>query len=131
MPATVTLNAPDEPPSEGMPGLEAKRPVDLVHLARSTLGDRGLEREVLALFARQATILLGRMAEGDAATVAGLAHTLKGSARGIGAWRVAAAAESAEAAAGRDRAAIDAALAVLSQHVVEAEKFIADLLRTY
>ena len=65
------------------------------------------------------------------ATVAGLAHTLKGSARGVGAWRVAAAAESAEAAAGHDRATIDAALAVLSQHVVEAEKFIADLLRTY
>jgi hypothetical protein len=29
------------------------RPIDLVHLARATLGDRSLEREVLQLFDRQ------------------------------------------------------------------------------
>src|SRR5437588_4718950 len=38
-----------------------ERPIDLVHLARMTLGDRGLEREVLQLFDRQATMLVARM----------------------------------------------------------------------
>ena len=40
-----------------------ERPIDLVHLSRMTLGDRGLEREVLALFDRQATVLAA--GEGD------------------------------------------------------------------
>ena len=37
------------------------RPIDLVHLARTTLGDRSLEREVLQLFDRQSTLLIARM----------------------------------------------------------------------
>ncbi len=37
------------------------RPIDLVHLARTTLGDRALEREVLQLFDRQSSILIARM----------------------------------------------------------------------
>jgi HPt (histidine-containing phosphotransfer) domain-containing protein len=73
------------------------RPIDLVHLARMTLGDRALEREVLALFERQATLLIARMRQATPEGVATLAHTLKGSARGIGAWRVARAAETLEA----------------------------------
>jgi HPt (histidine-containing phosphotransfer) domain-containing protein len=63
-----------------------------------TLGDHSLEREVLALFDRQAEMLIGRMAGNEPAAVAALAHTLKGSARGIGAWGVASAAEAVETA---------------------------------
>jgi HPt (histidine-containing phosphotransfer) domain-containing protein len=74
--------------------------VDRAHLARMTMGDQRLEAEVLALFDRQATLLLARMAGAAPAAVAALAHTLKGSARGIGMWRVAAAAEAVEQAAG-------------------------------
>ena len=42
-----------------MPGGETcakarARPVDLVHLARQTMGDRALEQEVLGLFVQQA-----------------------------------------------------------------------------
>src|SRR5262245_2696862 len=76
------------------------RAIDLVHLARTTLGDRGLEREVLQLFDRQSTLLIARMRSATPAGVATLAHTLKGSARGIGAWRVARAAEALERAGG-------------------------------
>ena len=61
-----------------------------------TLGERSLEREVLQLFDRQSTLLLARMRAADAGGVGALAHTLKGSARGIGAWRVARAAEAVE-----------------------------------
>src|ERR1700676_5316081 len=88
------------------------RPIDLVHLARMTLGDRSLEREVLQLFDRQVTMLIARVREGSRGAVAALAHALKGSARGIGAGRVAGAAEAVElaSAAGGDgelRLAVD------------------------
>jgi HPt (histidine-containing phosphotransfer) domain-containing protein len=64
-------------------------PIDIAHLERMTLGDETLQREVLAMFSAQSVGLIGRLA---------LAHTLKGSARAIGAFRVADAAESLEAA---------------------------------
>src|SRR5205823_10274111 len=79
--------------------LSGERPIDLVHLARMTLGDRGLEREVLQLFDRQAGMLMVRMQQAGRASVCAAAHTLKGSARGIGAWHVARAAEAVELAA--------------------------------
>jgi HPt (histidine-containing phosphotransfer) domain-containing protein len=72
--------------------------IDETHLERMTLGDRRLEREVLELFVRQTTIMLGRIVGADPALAAASAHTLKGSARGIGAWRVARAAELVEIA---------------------------------
>ena len=55
------------------------------HLARMTFDDRSLEREVLQLFERQAELLMERMRESEPAAIATLAHTLKGSAVGIGA----------------------------------------------
>ncbi len=90
--------------------------IDENHLRRMTLGDRSLEREVLEIFARQITLMLRRIAASDPALAAAAAHTLKGSARGIGAWRVALAAERLEeAAAGQQRHAnvMDAAIAEL------------------
>jgi len=72
-------------------------PIDIEHLTRMTLGDASLEREVLAMFSAQAVGLVGRLADLPADTGA-LAHKLKGSARAIGAFRVAAAAGSLEAA---------------------------------
>lgn len=77
--------------------------IDEDHLGRMTLGDRRLEREVLELFLRQTTILLSRIAGAEPPLAAAAAHTLKGSARGIGAWRVARAAELLEQAAGHER----------------------------
>ncbi len=71
-------------------------PIDIEHLGRMTLGDEGLEREVLAMFSGQAVRLLGALALLPSDSEA-LAHTLKGSARAIGAFRVANAAEGMEA----------------------------------
>ena len=76
--------------------------LDETHLDRMTLGDRRLEREVLELFLRQTTIMLDRIVNAPPPLAAAAAHTLKGSARGIGAWRVARAAELLEQAAGED-----------------------------
>lgn len=76
--------------------------LDLAHLTRMTLGNRGLEAEVLQLFLQQAPRLAERFRAGGSEAIAALAHTLKGSARGIGAWQLAAAAERVERAAGDD-----------------------------
>ena len=109
------------------PLVPSEQPIDLTHLFRMTLGDHSLEREVLALFERQADMLIGRMPGLEAAGVAALAHTLKGSARGIGAWQVARAAEEVErsAAAGTDLAHAIDGLAAAARDV---RAIIADLL---
>ena len=104
------------------------RPIDLVHLARTTLGDRGLEREVLQLFERQSTLLIARMRSAEPAGIVTLAHTLKGSARGIGAWRVARAAEVLERAGSSDPDAVAEALDHLAAATSEARSVIAELL---
>jgi len=106
------------------------RPIDLAHLARMTLGDLSLEREVLQLFERQAGMLLGRVRGGSPPAIAAIAHTLKGSARGIGAKRVASAAEAVEAASSAgDEAMLDDAIARLREAADEARAVIAELLR--
>jgi HPt (histidine-containing phosphotransfer) domain-containing protein len=102
--------------------------IDEDHLGRMTLGDRKLEREVLEIFVRQTVIMLERIAAAEPALAAATAHTLNGSARGIGAWRVARAAERLELAAGvKDAggAEFDAAVEELKAATVEASAAIA------
>lgn len=70
-------------------GSSAARPVDLVHLARQTMGDRELEREVLGLFVQQALSARDEIAGADEKRRLLLAHGLKGSARAVGAFSVA------------------------------------------
>ena len=100
--------------------------IDETHLERMTLGDRRLEREVLELFVRQTTIILGRIVGADPAMAAASAHTLKGSARGIGAWRVARAAELVESAVAGEggAAAMDEAVTELKSASLEASAAI-------
>jgi HPt (histidine-containing phosphotransfer) domain-containing protein len=102
--------------------------IDREHLARVTYGNSELEQELLRLFNRQAEILVARMQAGDPSAVAALAHTLKGSACGIGAGAVAQAAEEAERAAAASPAQLGAALARLAQAVAQARRQIATLL---
>src|SRR5262249_30749951 len=105
------------------------QPIDRTHLFRMTLGDHALECEVLRLFCQQADILLERMGQIDPAGIAALAHTLQGSARGIGAWSVARAAEVVEAAANASVAELPSAMTTLAAATSEARRAIADLLR--
>jgi HPt (histidine-containing phosphotransfer) domain-containing protein len=74
--------------------------LDLDHLVRMTLGDHALEREVLEIFVRQSAMMLGCIVDAGPVRLAEVAHTMSGSARGIGAWRVARAAERLERASG-------------------------------
>jgi HPt (histidine-containing phosphotransfer) domain-containing protein len=105
--------------------------IDTEHLSRMTLGELSLQREVLALFDRQADMLLPRIRQGAPATAAASAHTLKGSAVGIGAFKVARAVEEVEQAQGleiRDTA-ITAAVDTLAAVLDEAKAEIARLLQ--
>jgi HPt (histidine-containing phosphotransfer) domain-containing protein len=73
------------------------RPVDLDHLRRYTFGDRDLEAEILGLFADQLPITIGALNAAASMKEWGIAaHTLKGSARAVGAWSLATLAETAE-----------------------------------
>lgn len=93
--------------------------IDVGHLNRQTMGDRSLEREVLELFRRQSRILLFRLeALTNPVDRADVAHTLKGSARGVGAARVAFAAEELERAA-KSGEPTGKALAELAESVAE------------
>jgi Hpt domain len=112
------------------PLVPAEPTIDQTHLARMTLGERSLEREVLQLFDRQSGMLLSRMAGAEPKIVAALAHTLTGSARGIGAWKVAEAGEAVERLAMQcDPKTLTGAVAELSTAVSEAQAAIAELLR--
>ena len=103
--------------------------LDRTHLGRMTFGDRNLEREVLQLFNRQAELLIGRMRASAPSVVATLAHTLKGSAVGIGAGRVARAAEGAELSASLAPAECGNAIDQLAQAIDEVRAEIDAILR--
>lgn len=79
-------------------GCSNELPVDLDHLRRYTLGDKALEDEVLGLFLAQLPETIAALR--SAATERDwkmAAHTLKGSSRAVGAWRIARLAQQAEA----------------------------------
>jgi HPt (histidine-containing phosphotransfer) domain-containing protein len=93
-------------------------PIDFDHLRRMTLGDVAIEQEVLTMFSAQSAKLLRSLAAMPADASA-LAHTLKGSARAIGATAVADAAARLETviARGGDPSG---ALADLDEAIAEA-----------
>ena len=74
---------------------KAMSAIDTTHLDKQTMGDKDLARSILQIFADQLSLKLGTLEPGSA-DFAEQAHSLKGSARGVGAWDVAAAAESLE-----------------------------------
>jgi HPt (histidine-containing phosphotransfer) domain-containing protein len=85
------------------PTAEPQTPlIDLVHLSRQTLGDVALENELLRLFVVQAQQYAAWLeavgAPGEALKRADLTHRLKGSARAVGAFPLARAAEAYEEA---------------------------------
>jgi len=107
----------------------AEPALDLEHLRRFTLGDLGLELEILELFIKQAPITLRALQTAAADRDWKIAaHTLKGSARAVGAWRVARLAEAAEGISRRrNPPGCEAAVRELSDALVEASAFIAEL----
>ncbi|MDB5572386.1 MAG: Hpt domain protein [Hyphomicrobiales bacterium] len=136
-------NAPDQ--AEGAAPREAmrlspttrgsrERPIDLVRLSLHTLGDRALEVELLQLFDAQSEQIVARLPAflrpDDRRIMRDFCHTLKGSARAVGAGRVASAAGEYEDALAHAPAGAD--LSEFRQEVcdavAEARDAIAQLL---
>jgi len=94
--------------------------VDYAHLGVQAAGDKTVMREVLALFITHCEQVLAELAQAeDAKTWKLWTHTLKGSARGIGAFAVADAAAEAEShSLDKDK------LVPLAQAFTEARAFI-------
>ena len=88
----------------------ASSPIDLDHLARQTLGDPAIRREVLDLFVAEMSAARGQLVGSGQCNRAELAHRIKGAARGIGANPVAETAAALEAEP--DRIELTAALLV-------------------
>jgi HPt (histidine-containing phosphotransfer) domain-containing protein len=105
----------------------ASDPIDHAHLSRYTLGDSHLEREILGLFLAQLPLTVEslRFAATDRDWQVA-AHTLKGSCRAVGAWRIAALAQQAEKIAGGvDVDARDIVLDAIDAAGAEVEAYVA------
>ncbi len=100
-------------------------PIDHEHLSRYTFGDRALEEEVLSLFAMQLPVTLDLLKAADTPNEWNrAAHTLKGSARAVGAFKLASAAEAAE----RDQSKpslYPVHLQIISQEIARAISYVA------
>lgn len=100
------------------------RPIDLVHLARQTCGDRDVEEAVLAMFMHQLSEVGARLTKTRSIERQELAHGLIGAARGVGAFGVAECAEAIEDAPDDERG-----LARLSGEIAEVKDFVASISR--
>lgn len=119
----------DEPPElqhEICPS--SGRPIDLVHLARQSMGDKDMEAYLLGLFARQARLCVNQLC-GTALKIrkadrVKVVHTLKCSATSVGAFGISRVAESLE------HNPNDGGLReALADAVVDVENFISGLSR--
>ena len=107
------------------------RAIDLNHLDRYTGGDRATNEEILRLFDEQCGQILTKLeglgtSEADAKSWRELTHTLKGAARGIGAFDLGDAVAAAESAGpGRPEA-----LSRVKRDAGAVRDFIADFVKT-
>jgi HPt (histidine-containing phosphotransfer) domain-containing protein len=115
---------------------QSTAPIDHAYLARFTLGNAALEREVLELFAAQAVLYVAQLREAVTRKAwKDAAHGIKGSARAVGARRLASLAQFAEQldveADLPDREACrEQAAAAVAEGAEEACRYIACLFAT-
>jgi len=106
----------------------AAHAIDLEHLAKYTGGEKDLNGEILRLFDSQissmVTELNGLIATEDSKRWREIAHTIKGAARGVGAFEMGEAAAKAEPVNPADSAEAQAALQKLEQEAQTVRVFI-------
>lgn len=111
----------------------SQRAVDIEHLSQYTGGDESLNAEVLKLFDTQTSELVGRLRNildaRDTKSWKEVTHTLKGAARGVGAFSLADAAAAAEPIDPiRDRGNASLAIQTLKTSAEAVQTFIKDYL---
>jgi len=94
------------------------KPIDLVHLSSSTMGDPALEAEILSMFSSQIPNYL-ELARNccDDTEVRRAAHTIKGSARSIGAFELVELTEKFEDSGEMDLQALEFELLRVDQYI--------------
>jgi HPt (histidine-containing phosphotransfer) domain-containing protein len=86
----VRSTAVERPAGDSQQQRLLHQPIDMAHLGRQALGDRGLEGEVLRLFDTMSRTYFERLETSTSVTeLRQHLHTLKGAAAGIGAGRIA------------------------------------------
>ena len=105
--------------------------IDLDHLARYTGGERALNAEILKLFDNQVTDMVGQLNAvleiRDAKRWREITHTIKGAARGVGAFGMG---EAAAAAEPIDPVHTDKARAAIANLQAEAD-IVRGFIQTY
>jgi HPt (histidine-containing phosphotransfer) domain-containing protein len=99
--------------------------IDLNHLSRQTMGDSALAREVLEMFDEQLAQARTTLAASSIEERFHIAHTLKGTAAGIGAFRLASCAGELEQKPSKQEL-----VEQLSSLIDEVRLSIADILRS-
>ncbi len=100
------------------------RPLDLVHLARQTGSDRALENEILQLFRQQIALYASQLKMTSGRERKLIAHTIKGSARSVGAFSL-----SRIAAQIEDAPSDQSLIAAIEMEIARLRDFIAGLNR--
>ncbi len=105
------------------------RPIDLVHLSKQSLGDPGLEDEILHMYDQMVLNQMSRIRESlDVDDILFCLHGLKGASAGVGANNVAALAKAAEGEMQTNKVLSHECLADLRMGVEEVRYYIAELL---
>jgi HPt (histidine-containing phosphotransfer) domain-containing protein len=108
--------------------MPAKAVINMEHLARYTGGDATVNAEILRLFDAQTNDLVAKLLlildARDAKSWKEITHTIKGAARGIGAFELADAAAQCEPIDLDDRTRASEAIAVLKSHSEAVQAFI-------
>ena len=109
--------------------IKQHRPIDMVHLSKQTLGDHGLECEVLRLYEQMIQVYYERLeASTTQADVLAHLHTIKGASAGVGAWGIAELAKAAEDELRSGAPVNPERIADLEIAVTEVCAFITDIL---
>ncbi len=109
--------------------LGAHRPIDMVHLSRQSLGDPGIEEEILRMFDQMAGAYVSRLRGAvNSGDILLHLHSLKGASAGVGAFSIAAlAAEAEKECSAMGKLSVER-LADITIAVEEVRVFIAELL---
>ena len=117
-------------PETSVEAPEGNRVLDLVHLARQSLGDPGLEKEILRIYSDASHAYCGRVQSARNLDELKISlHSLKGASAGVGATFVASAARAAEAELRETGDVCAETRADLAVTVEEVNTYISELLK--